>query len=316
MRYLIALVILFNLQCCSYAKENSYSIVTSDVTHFWEAVDNLKPGCDTTAIFQQLVVDRASNEFKLFIRNWNIKASDYAKQLQCFPKFYTTLRQNTLKLIQMQDSMRSLVERFRQLYPGFNDADFCIAVGNFSTGGTVTISGGKAYVYIGLEFHAPDNTTDISEMRPDMKDYLSRSNFFRTVIHELVHIQQQTHGHKVKRAYYDNQLLNHALREGVPDFVAHLIYPYGTEGNHTIYGTEHELKLRSVFKSEMNGGDNGKWFSMDIKQSGMPHDLGYFMGAQIAKSYYDKHPEAHTNLTDIIEIKDADSFIEQSGYFM
>ncbi|MBL0146888.1 MAG: hypothetical protein IPP48_15380 [Chitinophagaceae bacterium] len=179
------------------AQPNSFKIITQDVTNFWDAVDILKAGDDTTQIFQTRVIDKASDEFKVFIKKWKIKASNYAYQIKHYPKFYNTLRAQSYKLIHSQDSIKEIVKRFQSLYPNFKTADICVGFGNFSTGGNISTEGNKNLVYIGLEYHGLDSTTVTKELPISTQDYVSRSNFFRTIIHELVHIQQRTHGNKV-----------------------------------------------------------------------------------------------------------------------
>jgi hypothetical protein len=58
--------ILLSLSCywvCqinAYAQAEPYRIIGQDVWHFWEALDSLHNGVDTTQVFQRLVIDRAS----------------------------------------------------------------------------------------------------------------------------------------------------------------------------------------------------------------------------------------------------------------
>jgi len=295
-----------------FSQQGDFKVITRDVVNFWEAIDSLKNNKDTTKIFQTLVIDRATKEFKIFIKKWNIKAENYTVQLKRYPEFYRTLRRNTLRLINSEDSIRAIVKRFRGMYPGFVEADICIGIGNFKTGGNIEIANGKNYVYIGLEFHGLDSSTIIEELSPAIKDYVSRSNFYRTVIHELVHIQQYTHGQKVKKALKGNLLMNRILNEGIPDFISQLVVKDSNNGNYFIYGLQHERELKQKLKMELKTNGSGNWFGgPDILFIQMPRDLGYFMGSRIANAYYNQYGR----LSDLIEIKDAENFIILSKYF-
>jgi hypothetical protein len=295
---------------------NDFNIITKDINNFWEAVDNLKVGKDTTQIFQSLVLDRASDEFKVFIKIWKIKASDYAYQIRRYPKYYETLRKQSYKLINSEDSIRRIVKRFRNLYPAFKPADICIAFGNFNTGGNIAIERKKNLVYIGLEYHGPDSSTFIKELSISTQDYVSRSNFFRTIIHELVHIQQRTHGNKVIKALNGNLLANRIIIEGIPDFISQLIVPYGNNGNYFEYGLRNEDGLKWKLYNELWNFGSSDWFGgSDSLFTTHPRDLGYFMGLRIGQSFYNKNNLQNINLTSLIEIKNLKRFINESQYF-
>lgn len=154
-----------------------YSIYTQDVLHFRQAYGSLQNGIDTAGLFQTIVLDKATEPFKQFIKRNNCTAKNYASQTRRHPKFYTSIRSNFLKLIEADKEIRSLVQRFRTIYSGLEDADFCIAFGNFYTGGTSYVNGKTRTVYIGLAYHGPDSAADVSEFNETLKAYLSRSNF-------------------------------------------------------------------------------------------------------------------------------------------
>lgn len=307
---------------CSSAisQQDRYRIITQDVLNFWEAVDSLKENSDTTQVFQRLVIDRATKEFQVFIRKWKITAKDYAYQFRQYPNFYRTLRNNTIKLIQDENLIRQTIENFRKIYPNYVDASVCISIGNFKTGGNIAIVHEdrlihNKLVYIGLEYHGLDSSTIIGELPDAIQDYVSRSNFYTTIIHELVHIQQHTHGRKTKKTYYANNVATAILREGIPDFISQLVYPSGNNGNHYHYGMQHEENLKAKLKNEIYGSDFSYWIYNTNTVSNQPRDLGYFMGSRIANSYFKNFSSTPINVTYLIEIKSAKKFIKTSKYF-
>ena len=295
--------------------QDNYKIYRQDVLNFWEAYDSLLPGVDTTEIFERLVINRATAPFKQFIRKSNITAKNYTLQTRRFPKFYRSLRASTLKLIDSEKETRSLVARLQKIYPGFVPADICIGIGNFKTGGTIYVDKKIRLVYIGLEFQGLDSSTIISEFNATMKEYFSGSNFFRTIIHELVHVQQETHGSRVARSFHGDKLVHSVLREGIPTFVAKLVYPSGNDGTYVEYGLQHEIELKVKLKTQLWQPDTKYWLYNSNSTSGQPTDLGYFMGARIANSYYEKYRRNPYVIRQIIEIEQIEKFIDKSGYF-
>lgn len=297
------------------AQQGSYRVITQDALHFWQAYDSLEPGADTMAVFQRLVIDRATPSFRLFIGQWKITARNYALQLRAFPKFYASIRKNCLALCRSEDSIRALVKKLETLYPRFVAADICIGLGNFSTGGTASVSAADTCVYIGLEYHAIDSSAVITELGSTIRDYSSHSNFFRTVAHELVHVQQLTHGKKVSKSYYGDALVHAVLREGIPEFIAELVYPSGNRGSHFSYGLQHEQALKLKLKEDLWRKDKSFWIYNSAMATVAPKDLGYFMGSRIAQSYYELNKAVKDVLIRIIEITDVEDFIASSHYF-
>lgn len=299
-----------------FGQTDDYKIITQDVNNFWKAVDSLKFGNDTTQIFQRIVIDKASGPFKIFIDKWKIKASDYAYQIKHYPKFYQTIREQSERLIDSKDDIRDVIQQFKKLYPHFNQADICIAFGNFYTGGNVEMIKNRNYVYIGLEYHGLDTNTFIKELNIGTQDYVSRSNFLRTIIHELVHVQQQTHGKKISKIFYGNKLANRIVSEGIPDFISKLIVGKGNNGNFFDYGLQNENNLKLKLKKELWNVGNGNWFGGNNQLfMNQPRDVGYFMGARIGESFYKNKKLQNTELTHLIEIKNLKNFIRESKYF-
>jgi len=320
LRQIIITSVFFFFYHTAVSQNGTFDIITKDVLNFWEAVDSLKENSDTTDIFQRLVIDRATKEFKLFIKQRKITAKNYSYQYSHYPNFYRTLRTNTMKLIHDENRIRETINNFRKIYPNYVDASICISFGNFNTGGTISIIHEdilkhNKFVYIGLEFHGLDSLTIISELPSSMQDYVSRSNFYRTIIHELVHIQQQTHGHKIAKTYYGNKLYSSILREGIPDFISKLVYPFGNNGNNHTYGMQHEEILKAKLKKEIYGSDFSYWIYNSNTVTNQPRDLGYYMGSRIAESYFKNSPASPVDVTELIEIKSANKFIKKSKYF-
>ena len=275
----------------------------------------MQTGVDTTAIFQRLVIDRASFPFKQFIKKGRISAEHYKMQVKRYPKFYASIRNKSLQLATAETRIRDVVGQFKKAYPGFVEADICIGIGNFYTGGTIDINGSTRLVYIGLEYHGLDSTAVTSEFSNTYKDYLSRSNFYRTIIHELVHVQQETHGRDVIKSYYGNKLAHAVLREGVADFIAKLIYPHGNDGTYVSYGVANEDTLKGKLKKEIWTTERSYWIYNSKPTTDMPQDVGYFMGSRIANAYYQVNKNKPGIIKEIIEIDDAAAFIEKSKYF-
>lgn len=308
------LVMVLFMSFTTVKAQEDYQIITKDAMNFWNAYDSLKAGVDTTTLFQKIVFDQASEAFTVFTKEWKITAKNYTVQVRSFPKFYASIRKSCVELCSNTNKIKELIEEFRQLYSGFVPADICIGFGNFTTGGTGSVASGNKLVYISLEFHGLDSSTIVTEFNSTMRDYFSHSNFYRTVIHELVHIQQHAHGKETFNAFHQKELASSILREGIPEFIAELVYPFGDRGNHFTYGLAHEEELRSKLAKEIWEKDRSYWIYNSTITNDIPKDLGYFMGYAIAKAYYQNNPGKDV-ISEIIEIGNLKKFVRRSGYF-
>lgn len=64
----------------------------------------------------------------------------------------------------------------------------------------------------------------------------------------------------------------------------------------------------------MHEDDVSDWLYNGSKSQNRPADLGYWIGYKITKAYYDKAADKKQAVADIIQIDDADEFLEKSGY--
>lgn len=161
------------------------------------------------------------------------------------------------------------------------------------------------------------SSTTVRGSRVSNPQTAARSNFYRTIIHELVHIQQETNGNKIAKNYFGYNLSLSAiiLKEGIPDFIAKLVYPFGNNGNNYNYGIQTEEWLKTKLRNEIYGTDLTYWIYNANTVSDQPKDLGYFMGSRISESYFKLMSTIPINVTELIEIKSAKKFIKKSNYF-
>lgn len=289
--------------------------ITEDLIHFWEAVDHLDSASDTTAVFQKLVIDRATEPYKIFISKWKIKASDLHRQLSRYPRFYQSIRKRCEYLVYSRDSVLGLVQKFSESWPDVVPAQVVVGMGNFRTGGNIYSSATKNYIYIGLEFHGLDSNALLEELPPGIRAYSTRSHFFRTLVHEMVHIQQFHLPKKYLGITRSNDLASLILLEGIPEFISRVFVPEGPEAAHFIYGRLYETELKSKLLQDLRTNDSGYWIYNGGMDIGIPRDLGYFMGAQMAQAYCKKQKLRVTEYHRLLKIKSPSKFIQESLYF-
>ena len=149
------------ISCVFKTSAQDVVISTDDILHFWEAYDGLNPTKDSVKIIQRLYIDKATPGFKDFIRARNFTASEYVNLIGKYPKFWISIRPNTLRIISRRAELVTVFSSFQARYPKFKAPRICFAIGCLRTGGTTTVS----QILIGSEIAAADGATDKSEMK-------------------------------------------------------------------------------------------------------------------------------------------------------
>jgi len=280
--------------------------ITSDIPHFWEAVDSLKNAhnhSDSIRIIQTLYLDRMSNEGQKFIDIREYTAAEYIRTLHKYPIYFKSLRINTSDIAIYQAILDSTFKQLKKAIPDYETPTVCFAIGCFRGGGTTK----KGTILMGSEIALADATMDYSEFKGNLRVTLSAGvDLVDLVAHESIHCQQ----HNAK----NRTLLSIALQEGAANFLPALILHHTIDLSKDKYAMAHECELWQEFKTEIDNDSLDKWLFNTSTIKNRPPDLGYFMGMRICEAYYNHQPnkvEAIKTLLDRSKYRDV---FEQSRY--
>lgn len=288
-------------------------VFTSDVDNFWTAFDSVQTVKDTTrqiAFMQSLYIDKGTEGLKLFMKLRRFDAARLVTVINKYPKFWASIRENTLKIKPRIPAIETHLREFKVLYPDLRPAKLYFTITAVRVAGTVQDS----LAMIGTEIATGNKNTDVSEF-PDRR----LANFFQTqstdniipvVVHEYVHTQQRSEA-KI--------LLGQALSEGACDFITELILKEPLMNSYLQYGRKNEKELKAAFKKEMLGEDFSNWLYNGSTTKTMG-DLGYFMGYAVCKSYYQHAKNKSQAIKDIITLNYGDqavvmAFLAKSRYY-
>jgi len=296
--------------------ENRKTVQTIDIDHFWEAFDYLKK-CksrkDSIASFQNIYLNRATNGLKDFIVARKFTAEKFVDEVATLPKFYNSVRKNTLEVKKTVNELNELVINFKKIYPQFEDKKICFAIGLVNTGGTVSDN----FLLIGTEISTSNKNVDLSEITNEaFRKVLEKGDDIsqkikNIVAHEYVHTQQNYEPNKDAVECY---LLTSVLMEGMGDFIGELIS--GDQINKVAqkYGDTHEKELWTEFKNELCNESNKNWLYNYQSSKDKPADLGYYIGYQISKEYYNNMEDKQQAIYDILNMNDPITFLQKSKY--
>ena len=310
MKRVVVLVLPFFIFLSAWGQQK---VFTSDIDNFWIAYDSIQTTSDSLKqihFIQTFYIDKGTPGLLAFMKARGYSAKLWVELISRYPKFWNSIRANTLSVKSYATEIENSIQKFRILYPQLKDSKMYFTVGGLRSGGTTM----DDMVLIGSEIATGNATTDVSEF-PDkwlagvFKNQLA-DNLVALNIHEYVHTQQKGD---------PNSLLGQAIKEGSCDFIAELVTGRLMQNNYIVYGKEHESELKEQFKREMFSSYSSNWL-YNAASSNTVADLGYFMGYTICKSYYNHFPDKRKAIKNIIELNfdnedDIEKFILDSKYY-
>jgi hypothetical protein len=290
------------------------SVFTSDIDHFWQAYDSVQTTPDTLQqlrFIQTIYVDAGTPGLKAFMEARNYSAPLWVRLLREYPKFWRSIRPNTLSVKSRAAAIEASIKTFRTIYPPLTDARMYFTVGGLRSGGTIKDN----MILVGTEIATGDSATDVSEFT---NGWLATAFRYQTIdnivplnVHEYVHTQQKFHG--------ATDLLGASLSEGSADFITSLVIGRPMETSYIRYGLQHQPELKKEFAAEMFSTATVSRWLYNGRMTKTMADLGYFMGYQICAAYYRQAADKQQAVRDIIELNYTDtsttaSFLQRSGY--
>lgn len=274
-------------------------IITTDIDNFWIAFDRASPAF-SPQVFQQLYLTPGSKGVKGFMKGRIQNAEYLADVIKSNPRYYASIRVSTQRIAGMTTTIRQSLVKLKELYPEAVFPPVYFVIGALNSGGTSSNNG----LIIGADMYGltPDTPTD------ELNDWLKAvikpvDEVPHIVAHELIHFQQR---------YDGGNLLAASIKEGAADFLAELISGKHINQHVHDYANPRERELWEEFKQQMDKKDYTGWMYSETK--GRPNDLGYWMGYQITRSYYDHAPDKIKAVHDIMHIRDFEKFLKDSRY--
>ena len=283
-------------------------ISTADIASFWRAFDLAAREQSTDAkanVFLREYIAPGSEGLHDFYVKKIRSAPRLAKAVEQYPAFYASLRAATVQLSDVAPEIRTVFQRLHQLYPETIYPDVYFVVGAIRSAGTMADYG----LLFGAEQNVGGPEVVVSELsEPLQRIVFARADLPRTIAHELVHFQQ----HLATK----HTLLDDAEVEGGATFLADLLVSGRPAPYFMTWGAAHEREVWTRFAKEMNRDDVSNWIGNNdgTARADWPADLGYFVGYQICKAYYDQAANKRDAIRTLIALDDTESILRQSQY--
>jgi hypothetical protein len=298
--YFIAVFALF--ACTAQAQNRdplATEIITEDLDRFWIALEKAGPEVNPKAL-EDYYLKPGSKGVTGFMRGRIESPKNLSAVIRSHTKYYHSIRPSLDSIAGMKDEIRQSLVKLKAYYPDAIFPPVYFVVGALNSGGTSSREG----LIIGGEMYGATASTPLDEMNTWLRTVLKPASAVPHIAaHELIHFQQN---------YDGGTLLAACIKEGSADFLAELISGKHINGYVHEYADPREKELWLEFKDKMNGKNFSGWLYSGSKDR--PHDLGYWMGYKITKAYFDKATDKNAAVKEILNIKDFNLFLEQSGY--
>ncbi|WP_343530471.1 Ig-like domain-containing protein [Pedobacter sp.] len=310
-KFLSIVILLISAKVLSAQKQSP--IYTADIDHFWTAYDAIQKTNDLSqkiTIINSQYIDKGSKGLKAFMAARQYNDTLWVQLIDKLPKFWNSIRANTLSIKHKTDEFEKAIKKLKQIYPDLKPAEMYFTIGGLRSGGTVKDN----MVLVGSEIATGNATTDVSEFTNSwLKNVFkeqSLDNIVSLNIHEYIHTQQKP---------ASSNLLSQSIREGSCDFIAELSIQKPLQTKYLSYGKANTLNIKELFKKEMFFNDYTNWL-YNGSQRTEDADLGYYVGYEICKAYYQQAKNKKQAIKDIIELdfgndQAVESFLEASGFY-
>lgn len=294
MKYLIIKLILIFI--FSIHQLNAQKIYTEDISNFWKAYDkiqNEESFEEQLKIINEDYIKISSPGVKELCKIGKYTDTAYVKSMTMYPKFWNSLRLKTVSLSEDKININEYIQKLKNLYPNLQPANLYFSIGLGNVGGRPM---GKDLV-IGLELALGDSTINTSEFhsqsKKDFYKYAQTGGLVHVAIHEYIHTQQKT-------SFNNNYVLKQAIREGSCDFLSELVLNKKLNLNYIQYGYTNYDKTFEQFKIDLVNPNLNRWFYNDNRET--IKDLGYFIGYEICKKYYENNIDKFKAISEIIDL--------------
>ncbi len=290
---LISLILAIN----SFAQNNKQTFVSTDIDNFWIAYEKIISTNDSIKQYEhlkELFIDKGTQGLKslMYVKNYTDK--DYIDAIAKYPKFWNSLKPNTLNVKELYPEIETDIQKLKNAYPDLKASTIYFTIGSFRSNGTIQNNG----ILIGSELTLADNSTIIEELpewrQPFYKEYNQRKNIALLCIHEYIHTQQ--------KELVEN-LLSMCLYEGVAEFVSCKVTGRKSNTPAIEFGKANQKEVVNLFVSDLFiMSNNYNWLWGENRNHLKIRDLGYYIGYEICERYYNLSKDKTKAIKELIEL--------------
>jgi hypothetical protein len=281
----------------------SARLVYDDLERFDAALARLPDSQDGwPGVFDAHYLAGATRGLNTYAKTYDVTGERLARMIAREPGGWQACRL-TDHIRAQEPAVRRALEGFERVYPRAVFPPVSFVAGGERAGGMNGVAG----VMIGAELYRQDRAGCGGRalvVRPS-------SEVPCIVVHELVHFN---HAAATPHRYFREwSNLARAIKEGSADFVAELAAGCHINARAHEWGRSREAELWAEFQQVLDSRETGDWFWVE-PEGERPADLGYFVGYNIVRAFYDRTPDKAEAVRRILTVSDYRRFLAESGY--
>jgi hypothetical protein len=280
----------------AWAQEATIPFVTNDITHFYEAYDQVLQTTDSLKRIQlvnALYLNKGSEGLKAMKEARNYKDYEFVEAMLSYPKFWNALRNKVQEVDKSKLQLENYIARLKEYYPQLKPSTVYFPVGVFRSAGTYR----ENKILLGAEFFLVDATTPLDELPPNIQAGISQNLPFNlpvTVLHEWVHTQQ--------KPWENKSIIHLSVAEGVAEFIATLVSQTPVS-KPVFFGKQNPAKVLNQYMIEIFRDDDvWNWLWNENHNSLQQRDLAYYIGYEMSERYYNKADDKKKAIQELIEL--------------
>jgi hypothetical protein len=297
MRKAFLVIIISSLTTFSFAQKFNQTFVTTDLDNFWIAYDKIvlaKDSIKQYSLLKEIYLNNGTEGLKSIMEVRNYTDKDFIDAINKYPKFWNSIRLNTLKAKSLYPKINSDIQKLKKAYPDLKPSTIYFTVGAFRTGGTT--QGNK--VLLGSEVSLADKTTVIDELPSWRQQFYQTQNPINEIAllctHEYIHTQQKEIVHN---------LISMCLYEGVAEFISCKVTGKKSDAPAIEFGKANQKIVVDKFVSDLFiMTNNYSWLWGENLNDLKVRDLGYYIGYEICERYYNISKDKKKAIKELIEL--------------
>lgn len=292
-------------------------VVTDDIHRFWKTYDLIlqeKDSAKQIELIKEQYISKGTPGLSAIMQARNYSPQGYIYAINHYPKFWSSIRNNTLSADNYAKKIEKGLKKFTKIYPEAKPAKIYFTIGALRTGGTTM----QDKVLIGAEIAMANAETYTEEIKTDFP-YLI--DYFKTnPINDLEFLNVHEYIHTQQKSTIGNSLLAQTMMEGVAEFLAEIALKIKSPNPQIEFGYQNEEKIKLAYTKEMFSPNVYNWLWNSQNNEFKMRDLGYFVGYAISKKYYDLAINKKQAIKELIELDynnehDLIQVVDQAKYF-
>lgn len=271
----------------------------ADVELFYRVYDDAK-GTPSAQTLQIDYLNAGSDGLRQFIPNRIVSAARLAETIDKKRETYERARTCAAELPDVRSRLAASLKKLGEIYPAAKFPPVTMLIGRGNTGGTP----GKAGVLIGVE-----TICAADWMQPDVGDRL-----VHLIAHEYAHVQQPIVERIEDPTDGTHTVLEVSLGEGIAELVAELTSGSVSNAHLQRYAAAREQEIERAFLADAEKTDLSAWLYNGRGTADRPGDLGYWVGYRIARQFYERAPDKHAAVRELLDMTDAQAVLKRSGW--